>query len=311
MLQVSTVEFKPGSKEELLPNFDDSYPHITSRASIREGDSAPWHWHKAVELFYMESGTLEFITPSERHVFRAGSGGLVNSNVLHMTRGIQVKPGDSNILHLFDPTLISGAPGSRMEEKYVLPLTTASQVELIALDGEDPDHQPLLEKLRDSFTIPSDTPGYELKMRSVLSEIWLGLLEVAAPRLEGERKHTMTSELIKGMLVYIHEHYGEKLSVRDIAASVNVSERACFDLFRKNLRTTPMEYVNSYRLRMACQLLSQTEDSVTAVSSRCGMNNSYFSQMFRESTGFTPLEYRRFYRRHQVSMGTGASAGSK
>lgn len=302
MVTVATVEFKPGTKEELLPNYGEDFPHIITRAAFREGDSAPWHWHKALELFYIPQGTLEYITPDARHVFTGGCGGLVNSNVLHMTRGHQVKQGDCHYLHLFDPALIAGSPGSRMEEKYVLPLTAAPQIELLVLDGQDPGHKEVLELLRHSFEAVPEEPGYELRIRSVLSEIWLKLLEIAAPQLDRQTRHSAASQQTKQMMVYIHERYGEKLTVKEIAAAACVSERACFDLFRRNLRTTPMEYVNSYRLRIACQKLTQTENSVTAISGDCGMNNSYFCQVFREATGFTPLEYRRFYRRHQHSM---------
>ena len=47
------------------------------------------------------------------------------------------------------------------------------------------------------------------------------------------------------------------------------------------------------------QMLAQTELSVTEISQSCGMNNSYFSQIFRQTTGYTPLEYRRFYQRQK------------
>ena len=223
---------------------------------------------------------------------------MINSNVLHKAVGY----GDAgdNYLHLFDPVLISGSPGSSIERKYVLPLIMSSQTEMIILDAKQ--HAEILQMLRSSFDIPADTPGYELRIRSALSEIWLRLLQIAQPEENREDKDSSTSELIKRMLIYIHEHYGEKLTVQSIAGAASVSERTCFDLFRRNLRISPIEYLNSYRLRMACQMLTQTTQSVTAISGACGMNNSYFSQVFREATGFTPLEYRRFYRRHQHSI---------
>lgn len=171
---------------------------------------------------------------------------------------------------------------------------------MIVLNQEQ--HRGLLQTLRSSFDIPTDVPGYELYIRSVLSDIWLRLLEVVPPETELIKEDVSTSELVKQMLTYIHEHYGEKLTVQDIAQAASVSERTSFDLFWRNLRISLMENLNSYRLRMACQMLLQTTRSVTAISGECGMNNSYFSQFFREATGFTSLEYRRFYRRHQHSM---------
>ena len=299
MKQVYAVEFKPGTQEELLPDYDESFPCIASDVVFTDGYYAPWHWHKAVELFYIKEGTLEYMTPSQSHVFHAGSGGLINSNVLHKAIGGGGK--GRNYLHLFDPILISGHPGSVMETKYVLPLTTASHLEMIVLEPET--HGEILQKLEQTFAMPGDMPGYELHLRNALSEIWLAVLDTL-PLPKTTEDLRLPSELVKQMLVYIHEHYGEKLTVRKIGEAASVSERTCFDLFRKNLRTTPMEYVNSYRLRMACQMLGQTSKSVTAISDACGMNNSYFSQLFRESTGFTPLEYRRFYLRHQSSLRT-------
>lgn len=302
MEQYCAVEFVPGTREELLPDFDSAFPHILNRTGFREGESAPWHWHQAVELVYVESGVLEYVTPSGSGMVPAGAGAFVNSNVLHMTRGCHTPGNRIHCVHLFDPALISGGAGSRMEEKYVLPLTTALQAELILLDPEDPAHGTALELLRRSLELDPSQTGYELRMRAILSEIWLEILETARPLLETPGRINIQSEQIKEMLLYIHSHYGEKLTVKDVAKAACISERACFDLFRKHLRTTPMEYINSFRLRCACSLLTQTEDSVTEISAACGMNNSYFCQMFRESTGFTPMEYRRFYRRHQSSL---------
>ena len=217
MKPVCKVEFKPGTKEELLPDFDPDFPYIATCYEIHMESLIPWHWHKAVELFYIEEGCLEYITPSARHLFPAGSAGLINTNVPHMTKGHQERDTGRQLLHLFDPMLLSGQPGSRIEEKYILPLTTASQAEIIPLHPEDPRQAAVLEQLRRSFSISSGEPGFELRIRAALSEIWLQFLEIAAPRLGQNQKAVRTSEQIKLMMVYVHEHYGEKLSVAALA----------------------------------------------------------------------------------------------
>lgn len=294
MKNVDKVEFKPGSKEELLPDFDAAFPCIATCTGLREGVSAPWHWHKAAELFYMESGSLEYITPSSQHLFPAGTGGFININVPHMTRAYNVTSSDRQLLHLFDPALIAGHPGSRIEQKYVLPLTSSAQAEIIALDPEDPRQAELLELLKGSFTLSEQDPGYELRIRSVLSQIWLGLLETARPQLESKAKTDKASDQIKQMMVYVHEHYAEKISISQLAGAACISERSCFELFRSRLHTSPLEYIQSYRLRMACRMLAQTDEPITAVGSACGLgSSSYFGKVFREQMGCTPLEYRR------------------
>ena len=131
----------------------------------------------------------------------------------------------------------------------------------------------------------------------MMSVLWLQLLELTAPRLSMTHRTDRFSALMQTMLLYIHEHYGEKLTVTDIARSAGISEYICSSTFQKCLHTTPMEYLGSYRMRIAYQMLAQTDVPVSEISTVCGMNNSYFSKVFRQHTGYSPLEYRRFYQR--------------
>lgn len=88
MKNIQSIEFYTGSKEELLPGFEKDFPYIASRAELDKyiGGYVPWHWHRTVELFYMESGSIEYDTPRGKILFPAGSGGMINPNVLHMTK---------------------------------------------------------------------------------------------------------------------------------------------------------------------------------------------------------------------------------
>ena len=80
MQKIRQIEFEAGSREERLPGFAPDFPYIATRAELdRYAERfVPWHWHRAVELFYMESGSLEYETPAGRMVFPKGSGGFVN-----------------------------------------------------------------------------------------------------------------------------------------------------------------------------------------------------------------------------------------
>ena len=94
-------------------------------------------------------------------------------------------------------------------------------------------------------------------------------------------------------MVYIHEHYPEKITVPEIAAAAFLSERECFRLFRDCLHMTPVEYIKSYRLQIACQMLAGGREPVTAISHACGLgSSSYFGKVFREYAQCTPTQYR-------------------
>ena len=288
MRPVGKLEYKSNSKEELLPGFDADFPCISTRYTIPEGEAAPWHWHPTIELFYIEKGCLEYSTPSQQRIFYTGFAGILMPNVPHTTRGIQSTQGDTQLLHLFESALISGQAGGRIAEKYVLPLI--SRTELVVVDPRREAHQPILQLIRESFQLSVDTPGYELLLRDLLSRIWLLLEPDPKDCLPCQR----TSELIRQMLIHIHGHYTQKLTVKDLAQAVNVSERMCYKLFQAHLKITPMEYINNCRIRTACQMLAQTEEPITGIASACGFHSaSYFTQFFQRTIGQTPRDYRK------------------
>ena len=292
------IELKPGSQEEVLPDFSEDFPYIASRVELDRyiGGSAPWHWHKEVELFFVEQGTVEYNSPGGKTLFPAGSGGFVNSNVLHMTR-VGSKSNVTALLHLFDPVLISGSKGSRIDQKYVLPLTSASQMEIFRLSPEVPAHSHLLEMLKGSFSLDEKSYDYELHLRTILSEMWCKLLDTARPLIDSgiRSMHSdRVNDKIKAMLIFIHEHYADKITVAKIAGAAFISERECFRLFRNCLNTSPAEYILEYRMQRACYMLAGTDEPVTLICQLCGLgSSSYFGKVFRERMGCTPMEYRR------------------
>lgn len=297
MQQVGKLIYKPGTKEELLPAYDKDFPCISTRYTIPKGNAAPWHWHPTLELFYIEKGSIEYITPTRSRLFSTGSGGLLMPDVPHMTRGCQGDPGDTQLLHLFDPVLISGSPGSRIEKKYVLPLIEGT--ELLVLEPGRAEHREILTLLRESFCLSGEEPGYELKLRALLSRIWLKLCALTAEQ-EPPGMQIRTSEMIRQMLIHIHGHFSGKLTVADLAEVVCISERLCYKLFQKHLHMTSMEYINSVRVQTACRMLAQSETPVTDIAAACGFHSgSYFSRIFQQTTGQTPRDYRKASRQEK------------
>lgn len=295
MKNICNINFRNGSKEEVLPDFSMDFPHIASYVEFDKcpGCFVPWHWHKEVELFYIEKGTLEYHTPNGRHVFPQGSAGLVNSNVLHMTRPFEGTKNTIQIEHIFDAAFIGGGQGSRIEQKYISPLIYTPQIELIGLHPDNSDHSSLLNVLRTSFELSEKAFAYEIKLRNILSEIWYQLYELSLPALESKEHTNKANDKIKMMMIYISEHFAEKISVSKIADAAYCSERECFRVFHDYLHLTPVEYLKNYRLQKACELLIGSKNSITSIGQLCGLgSSSYFGKSFKEYTGLTPSEYR-------------------
>lgn len=303
MLELGEVEFYSGSREELLPGFTADFPHIVGRCRFGEQKrrSTSWHWHKAVELFYVTEGVLEYNTPNGKWMFPAGSGGMVNSNVLHMTRLPEVAKHNVHLLHIFDASFIGGAQGGRIEQKYVLPLVTSRNLELAALYPDHSAHREILNRMAESFRLSEDGPGYEIKLREVLSDIWFQIFSISQPVIEARQGSDRRNDKIKSMMAYVHEHYAEKIQVSELAAAAFTSERECFRLFRECLHMTPVEYITGYRLQMARHMLANSSETVTYISQACCLgSSSYFGKLLRRDTGCGPLEYRRKWQDNDI-----------
>lgn len=300
---IRSMQMVKESSEELLPGFSPDFPYIATCAELdRYAEPAvPWHWHPAVELFYMESGVLEYTTPNGRWVFPAGSGGFVNANVLHSSRALPSAEETVQLLHLFAPELLSGGAAERIGRKYIRPLTASAEIELIPLFPGDPRQAALLEKIRGAFELEESSWGFELALRGKLTEIWLGLLDLARPPMEPAPRNRDADEKMKAMLRYIHGHYPEAISVERLAVEAHISKRACFRLFRENLHMSPLEYMTGYRLRKAYQLLAESDEPVTQIAYSCGLgSSSYFGKLFRAHFHCSPTQFRRDWRDRDI-----------
>lgn len=291
------LEFQIGSKEEKLPYATPDFPYIASRAELdyyRE-HVVSWHWHNAIELFYMESGELKYHTPNGNVVFSAGSAGMVNSNILHMTEFEQHREKNIQLLHIFDSKLLAGNHGSIIYKKYIMPIVTSSQIEMISLNPNEPEQVAIIDLIRKAFLLSEDELGYEVYIREALSQIWVHLFKMCIPLLQSKPQSAdIASDKVKLMMVYIHEHYSEKISIPELAETAFLSERECYRTFQNHLHMTPVEYMKSYRIQTARQMLADTQMPITEIGYACGLGNaSYFGKIFREFTGHTPLQYRR------------------
>ena len=219
----------------------------------------------------------------------------MNSNVLHMTEIQTHMEKNIQFLHIFEPKLLAGDHGSRIEQKYIMPITTSSQIEILPLNPKVPEQAGVIDLIRKAFFLSEEEFGYEIKIREALSQIWLRLFQLCAPILQDKTQSANgTDDKIKRMMVHIHEHYSEKISIPELAEVAFLSERECYRAFRNHLHMPPVEYIKSYRIQRARQMLADTQTPITEIGYACGLGNpSYFGRIFRELTGYTPLEYRR------------------
>jgi len=111
-----------------------------------------------------------------------------------------------------------------------------------------------------------------------------------------ERKRRLSGEaqrLVRKAMAYIHEHYPEPISRKEIAQHINIAEDHLTFCFRQELGTTPIKYLQRYRINQARRLLLESNKTVTEIAMSVGFSDGgYFSRLFHRETGMSPDKFR-------------------
>lgn len=284
--------------EEKIIHMTPEFPYICCHVEMDTYPNGhiPWHWHDELEFIYIEKGIVEYHVKDKVITLKEGQGGFMNSNVLHLLKPRDKCPGSILYAQTFKPLFLSGFYNSIFEQKYIAPVINCKNLEYYVFSPESPQQAIILEKLLLSYKIAeNEFYGYEFQVRDILSSMWLLLLKEIQPIINQKIiQSSVESERIKSMISYIQSHYQDKISVKDIADSVNVSERVCYRYFMRNIGMSPVEYLMQYRIRIAEDLLASTNRPITEIALLVGFNNSsYFGKVFHTATECTPKEYRK------------------
>jgi AraC-like DNA-binding protein len=117
---------------------------------------------------------------------------------------------------------------------------------------------------------------------------------IARPRRCGGTLSSPNTDLLRH---HINMSLGLQITVRDLARMVGMSSGRFAAAFRRAFGTSPAQYVIWERLKWACWLLVNSNDSIAAIASETGFNSqSYLTTALKGWNGQTPLELRKLSR---------------
>ena len=113
---------------------------------------------------------------------------------------------------------------------------------------------------------------------------------------QGQSKIEMEDNRIAKTVLYIRKHLNEAIELEKLAEISCLSKDHFIRLFKKELGTTPLQYINQKKIEKAQLLLITEELAVKEIAFQLAFDDySYFNRLFKKTTGVTPQEYRRLY----------------
>lgn len=95
------------------------------------------------------------------------------------------------------------------------------------------------------------------------------------------------------MKEYLDQHYGEKITLDDLAASFYINKYYMIKSFKEQYGQSINAYLLNLRITKAKQLLRFTDQPVEDIGRKCGFAAPhYFSAKFKEVEGVPPSLYR-------------------
>ena len=112
-------------------------------------------------------------------------------------------------------------------------------------------------------------------------------------------KNTSGPKIINDIISYIREHYREPITNADIAKHFKYHPNHISRLFKAETGKSLHNYIISYRLKIAKELLVNTDCKIEEAARSAGFESaSYFSKYFGREFGESPLKFRNDYVRN-------------
>jgi AraC-like DNA-binding protein len=301
--------------ESLNPTSESSF--LYRRFSLPKFD-APYHFHPEIELTLIIKGKGKRLVGSQIDNYEAGDLVLLGENVPHcwlnentvdeenlkentvdegnpeiIGKGVLAESDAAqSIVIQFKKDFLGDVFFEKMEFKKIKNLLAKAQSGLV-ITGETKDI--LVEKMKE---MESESPYFRLMILiDVLQKIaYSNDTQIIDNQPLTIKLNQHDAEKINSIYAYIMEHYTSEISLENVAKQAFMTPPAFCRYFKKITRKTLVEVVVEYRIKHACQLLSSSDKSISAICFESGFGNiSYFNKQFKEMMRETPLGYRRMF----------------
>jgi AraC-like DNA-binding protein/quercetin dioxygenase-like cupin family protein len=259
----------------------------------RKGFAAPYHYHPAYELTWIENGEGKRYVGNNMSDFRTGDLVLLGSNLPHcwkLSDHNKNKKACSIVTQFENKRLLESFFGlnelsgiTRLLGKsasgicFSKAFAAKASLLIIKLFEEGDDFQKLIHLI-------------ELLQMLSLSKDFRLLNDEAQANMQTEFNHPRLHEVF----AYIVENYRRHISLDKAAGKANMTPNAFCKYFKQITRKTFMETVTDYRINFAMQQLVQTDATIASICFESGFNDvSHFHKTFKAKMQLSPLQYRK------------------
>lgn len=158
-------------------------------------------------------------------------------------------------------------------------------------DEEFKDCVMKMKKLKELFC-EKTTLSNQFEMYHIFNQIiWDYLHRTGEPEAITPEPHLI--EMTK-IMDYIDHNMHRIMTVEELANILHLHPNYFIRLFKAHFGQSPIKYINTLKMKKACQLLLLKEKPVGVIAEELGFSDIfYFSKLFKKHTGKSPTSYRK------------------
>lgn len=105
-------------------------------------------------------------------------------------------------------------------------------------------------------------------------------------------------DIVKRAAMYVDSHYAEELTLTSLAERYHVESTYFSRMFRQETGKNLILYITEKRIEKAKEYIQKTDMNLTEAAFLAGYDDyTYFSRVFKKSTGYSPREYRNRWKK--------------
>jgi len=245
---------------------------VYTRTSLPYG---PHHFHKHIEVFYVTEGEGQIYVEGTKYTVHKDEAVIVFPNQIH---GYEKGNNTNHIIVLISPDMIY----DNIDFINKIP-----KCALITGLDKNPRIFNYISSISQIYN--ENKPNREIIARGLMSAFFSEIFEetefIASPT---------NISLSQALLNYCINNYQKDITLEKLSKELYISKNYISQIFNQKLMISMPDYINYLRVNYAKQLLRETDETISNISTQCGFKSiRTFNHTFFKVTNKTPSEYRK------------------
>ncbi len=114
--------------------------------------------------------------------------------------------------------------------------------------------------------------------------------------ISGTRQISRSEMRMAQIKSFINCNYMRDIKIDEMALHIGMNRSSFCSFFKQQTGQTFTHHLNDKRIAAACELLRDKDKNISEIGISVGITDTpYFCRIFKQTTGFTPTEYRNHY----------------